>query len=189
MAVNKGLTVADDTALSRRKIELLSGEKISACYQCQKCTNGCPLTFAMDIAPHLVLHSLQLGLTSEVIDSDTIWVCASCETCTTRCPNEIDIAHVMDVLRQLSTKRGVKAAHKQAPIFHKTFLNSIKTLGRIHETSMILDFTLRAGGIKGLLKQSSLGLAMLRRGKMKIFPERFSAGQEIKTIFRKTEDE
>ena len=189
MAVNTTLRVDPKAPVTRRTVEYLSGEKISACYQCEKCSNGCPMTFAMDIAPHQVIHSIQLGLIDEVINSDTIWVCASCETCTTRCPNGIDIAHVMDTLRQLSTKRGVKTSQKHAPVFHKTFLNNIKTFGRIHEMTMILDYTLRAGGIKGLLKQSSLGLAMLRRGKMKIIPERFIAGREIKTIFRKTEDE
>jgi heterodisulfide reductase subunit C len=96
--------VAPNSTL-RKQIEKLSGEKISACFQCEKCTNGCPLTFAMDILPHRVMHGIHLGLADEIINSDTIWVCASCETCTTRCPNEIDIAHVMDTLRQISAKR------------------------------------------------------------------------------------
>ncbi len=174
---------------TRKQIEQLSGEKISTCYQCEKCTNGCPMTFAMDIAPHQVMHSIQLGLTDEVINSDTIWVCASCETCTTRCPNEIDIAHVMDTLRQMSMKKGVKAQQKQAPIFHRSFLNNVKMLGRMHEMSMAVDFALRAEGLRGLLKQSGLGINMLRRGKMKIIPERLSAGKEVKGFFRKTEGE
>ena len=145
------------------------------------------MTFAMDIAPHQVMHSISLGNTDEVIDSDTIWVCASCETCTTRCPNEIDIAHVMDTLRKLSMKKGVKNAHHQAPIFHHSFLNNVKMLGRMHEISMAVDFSLRAEGLRGLLKQSGLGLNMLRKGKVKIIPERLSAGSEVRTIFRNAE--
>ena len=38
----------------RKRVEELSGEKVSACFQCEKCTNGCPLTFAMDIPPHKI---------------------------------------------------------------------------------------------------------------------------------------
>jgi heterodisulfide reductase subunit C len=170
-----------------QKIEEKSGEKISTCYQCEKCTNGCPLAFAMDISPHQVMHSIQLGLTDEVLNSDTIWVCASCETCTTRCPNEIDIAHVMDTLRQMSTQKGVKASQKQAPIFHSAFLSNVKRLGRMHELSMAMDFTLKSEGLKGLTKQAKLGLSMLRKGKMKIVPDRLSAGKEVKEIFRKAE--
>lgn len=177
-------SAASKTEVTKKQIEALSGEKISTCYQCEKCSNGCPMTFAMDIAPHQVMHSITLGKTDEVINSDTIWVCASCETCSTRCPNEIEIAHVMDTLRQLSMKRGVKPAHHQAPIFHHSFLNNVKMLGRMHEMSMAVDFALRAEGLRGVLRQSGLGLNMIRKGKMKIIPERLSAGSEVKTIFR-----
>lgn len=175
--------------LSRKQIEELSEQKISTCYQCEKCSNGCPMTFAMDISPHQVMHNIQLGSVDEVLNSDTIWVCASCETCTTRCPNEIDIAHVMDTLRQLSAKRGVKSAQKQAPIFHKAFLANVKRLGRMHEMSMAIDFTLRSEGLKGLSKQTSLGINMMRKGKMKLIPDRLSSGKEVREIFRKVEKE
>lgn len=181
--------VADSRpSVTRRTVEKLSGENISTCYQCEKCSNGCPMTFAMDIVPHRVIHSIQLGLIDEVINSDTIWVCASCETCTTRCPNKIDIAHVMDTLRQLSTQRGVKASQKQAPILHKVFMHNVKKLGRMHELSMAVEFALKAGGLKGLIKQAGFGLRMLSKGKMPLIPERFNAGKEIKEIFRASED-
>lgn len=168
----------------RKQIEELSGQKISTCYQCEKCTNGCPMTFAMDIMPHQVMHSLQLGLTDEVTKSDTIWVCASCETCTTRCPNEIDIAHVMDSLRQISMKKGVKTAHKQAPVFHSVFLNSVRRFGRMHEATLAVEYALRSGGLQGLRKQMGLGLDMMRKGKLKIVPSRLRAGKGVDDIFR-----
>ncbi len=180
------ITTPSSKTLSCKQIAERSGEKISTCYQCQKCTNGCPMTFAMDIAPHRVMHSLQLGLADEVLNSDTIWVCASCETCTTRCPNDIDIAHVMDTLRQLSTARGVKTSQRQAPIFHRSFLNNVKRFGRMHEMSMAVDYSLRSEGVRGLMKQSGLGLSMLRKGKMKLFPDRLRAGREVDSIFRTT---
>jgi heterodisulfide reductase subunit C2 len=169
---------------SRKQIEELSRQNISTCYQCEKCTNGCPMTFAMDIMPHEVMHSLQLGLSDEVVNSDTIWVCASCETCTTRCPNEIDIAHVMDSLRQMSMRKGVKAAHKQAPVFHSVFLSSVKRFGRMHEASLAVEYALRSGGVNGLRKQMGLGLDMMRKGKLKIIPGRLRAGKGVDDIFR-----
>jgi heterodisulfide reductase subunit C2 len=149
---------------AKKQVELLSGEPISSCYQCQKCSNGCPMTFAMDVLPHQVMHSIQLNHIDSLIDSDTIWVCASCETCTTRCPNEIDIAHVMDTLRQLSIAKGVKPSQRHAPIFHKAFLNNVKRLGRMHEISMAVEFALKAEGLRGILRQSGLGLTMIRKG-------------------------
>jgi heterodisulfide reductase subunit C2 len=169
---------------SRRQIEEHSGQKISTCFQCEKCTNGCPLTFAMDIFPHQVIHRIHLGSIEEVLNSDTIWVCASCETCTARCPNDIDIAHVMDTLRQMSTARGVKPAQKQAPLFHSIFLSNVKRLGRMHEMSMALEYALKSEGIKGISKQAGMGLEMMRKGKLKLIPGRWRAGKQVEDIFR-----
>ena len=170
----------------RKKIEELSGQKISACFQCEKCTNGCPVTFAMDIVPHKAIRLLHLGLVDEVLHSDTIWVCASCETCTTRCPNDIDIAHVMDTLRQLSQREGVKSSQKNFPIFHSAFLSSIKRHGRVHEAEMAVNYALKSGGIAGLLKQAGTGLAMFTRGKIKLLPPRLRAKSQVRNIFKKT---
>lgn len=159
-------------------------EKTALCFQCQKCTNGCPLVFAMDVPPHRVIHSIQLGLVDELLDSDTIWVCASCETCTTRCPNDIDIAHVMDTLRQASARKGVKKSQKAVSQFHAAFLSSIRRFGRVHEASMAVMYALRSGGVKGLAKQAPLGLRMFRKGKIRITPQRLTAGKNVKGMFR-----
>ena len=170
----------------RKKIEELSGQKISACFQCEKCTNGCPVTFAMDIMPHKAMRLLHLGLVDEVLHSDTIWVCASCETCTTRCPNDIDIARLMDTLRQLSQREGVKSSQKNFPIFHSAFLSSIRRHGRVHETEMAVNYALKSGGIAGLLKQAGTGLAMFTRGKIKLLPPRLRAKSQVRNIFKQT---
>ena len=169
----------------RKQVEEKSGEKISACYQCEKCTNGCPLAFAMDIVPHKLMRSVHLGLKNEVLNSDTIWVCASCETCTTRCPNGIDIAHVMDSLRQISQSEGIKASQKQIPIFHNTFLASMKRFGRVHEGSMAATYVLKSGGIKGLMGMSGMALDMFKKGKVRLLPSR--PNKQVKDIFRAAE--
>ena len=169
----------------RRKIEDLSGQKIAACFQCEKCTNGCPVTFAMDVVPHRLMRMLQLGLLDEAIRSDTIWVCASCETCTTRCPNDIDIAHVMDTLRQLSQREGIKVVQKNAPTFHAAFLASLRRHGRVHEPEMAVEYMLKSGGLNGLRKQAGTGMAMFKRGKIKLLPPRVRAGRQVKNIFKK----
>ncbi len=169
----------------RKKIEELSGEKISACFQCEKCTNGCPVTFAMDIAPHVLIRLLHLGQVDTALRSDTIWVCASCETCSTRCPNNIDIAHVMDTLRQLSQREGIEPSQKTVPIFHSAFLSSIRRHGRVQETEMAVEFTLKSEGIRGLLRQASTGLAMFTRGKIKLLPPRMRGKSQVKDMFKK----
>ncbi len=171
----------------RNKVKELSGHNVSACYQCEKCTNGCPVTFAMDIVPDKLMHAIHLGLKEEVLRSNTIWVCASCETCTTRCPNSIDIAHIMDTLRQMSLLGGIKPAQKDIPIFHSAFLSSIKKYGRIHELEMIIDYTLKSEGPSGLLRQAGMGLKMFMKGKIRLLPRSLRATRQVRNIFRQME--
>ena len=73
------------------QIEALGPFQTGACFQCRKCTNGCPVTFAMDLYPDEVIRMVILGQRDTVLSCRTIWVCAACETCTTRCPNEVKI--------------------------------------------------------------------------------------------------
>jgi heterodisulfide reductase subunit C len=186
MTLDVQKTISPDPK-SRARIEELSGQNVSACFQCGKCTSGCPVTFAMDIAPHKLIHLLQLGQIDKVLRSDTIWVCASCETCTTRCPNGIDIAHVMDSLRQLSRREGIKAAQYSVPIFHDVFLNSIKRHGRVHETEMALTYSIEDAGWLGFLKLTGLGFAMFLKGKAKIMPSKVRALSSVKNLFKKAE--
>jgi heterodisulfide reductase subunit C len=172
---------------SRQEVEKASGQNISACFQCGKCTNGCPITFAMDIPPHQLVRLLQYGQTDTVLNSDTIWVCASCETCTTRCPNGIDIAHLMDALRHLSRRRGVKASQYSVPIFHRAFLASIRRHGRVNETEMALTYSIEDAGWLGFLKLTGLGFGMFLKGKIKIRSGRVRALKKIKDLFQKAE--
>lgn len=171
------------------EVEEFGGERISLCYQCKKCSSGCPVTFAMDYLPHVILRMVQLGLKDRVLSSTTIWICASCETCTTRCPNEIDIAGVMDALRRMALARAspVAPAVRDVPKFHLAFLNSIKAGGRVHEVSMLAGYMLKTNfwaklRSEGLLR---LGWEMFRHGKLKLLPHRVHRRGEIKELFKR----
>lgn len=87
------------------KIEELSGQKILACYQCGKCSAGCPAVSEMDILPNQVIRYVQLGFKDELLKSKSYWVCASCLTCNARCPKGIKIAEVMEAVRQISLRK------------------------------------------------------------------------------------
>ncbi|NIS70362.1 MAG: heterodisulfide reductase [Proteobacteria bacterium] len=161
-----------------------SGENFLTCYQCQKCSAGCPVAYAMDILPNQVIRMVQFGLKEKVLSSNTIWICASCYTCSVRCPNDIDIAKIMDVLRHIAFGSGIKAAERDIPIFHSVFLDSIKSKGRIHELGLIWQYKTKT---RDFMKDAALGWRMVRRGKIKLFPSKFGGGREIKSIFRRYE--
>jgi heterodisulfide reductase subunit C len=90
-----------------RRVEELSGQNLRACYQCGNCSAGCPAAVAMELLPSQVIRLAQLGLVEEAMASQTIWYCAACLTCAARCPNGVDLARVMEGLRELALARGI----------------------------------------------------------------------------------
>ena len=88
----------------RDKISILSGEDVSTCYQCGECSASCPYASEMDLLPSTVIRLIQLGQ-KEIINSQSIWLCSTCLHCFARCPQGIDIAKVMEALRQLNIRK------------------------------------------------------------------------------------
>lgn len=89
-----------------RKVEELSGQNVFACYQCGKCSAGCLFAEHMDVLPNQVLRLLQLG-DEGVLEARAPWVCAACLACSVRCPKGVDVARIMEALRQLALRRGL----------------------------------------------------------------------------------
>ena len=164
------------------KLEQRSEEKVSRCYQCRKCTNGCPLSFAMDVMPNQVMRMIQLGLVEELLRCRTVWICASCQTCTARCPNDIDIAHVMDTLRQMGYEQGVPSAEENIVKFHEAFLASLRCHGRVFELGMVGRYKLASRDFFGGAK---IGMEMIKKGKLKFLPEGIRDKAEIREMFDK----
>lgn len=157
---------------------------VQDCYQCQKCSAGCPVAFAMDFRPNQIMQMVNLGQRERVLACKTIWVCASCYTCSTRCPNDIDIAGIMDWLRQTALRAGVKPAEKEVALFHAAFLDAIRTYGRVHELFLIANYKMKSGK---LFDDFKLGWKMFVKGKLKLLPSRVNKKNEISELFRKAE--
>lgn len=84
------------------------GEKLMRCFQCGTCTSDCPIArFSDTYRPRQIIRMTQLGLKDRVLKSDTLWLCASCFTCTDRCPQDVEVASVIRVLRNLAAEEGV----------------------------------------------------------------------------------
>ena len=154
-------------------------EKPSLCYQCAKCSAGCPVADEMEILPHQLMHYLALGMEEKPLTANTIWHCAGCFTCAVRCPNDIDITSVMDSLRQKSVKMGLPCPKPDVLTFHRTFLGSIAG-GRLHELRFMGEYNLRTGNPFHNMK---LAPKMLLKQRLHVFPPRSLKG--FKVWFRK----
>lgn len=92
-----------------RRIEDITDQKISDCYQCGRCTAGCPFARFMDAPPNQVIRFIQLGLQDDVLKANGPWFCAACLVCQTRCPRGVDIPRLMEAVRvlHLRAKQGL----------------------------------------------------------------------------------
>ncbi len=88
-----------------RRVEDLSRQSLLQCYQCGKCSAGCPVVDEMDVIPSEIIRLLQIGRLEEVLNSKTIWVCASCLQCASRCPKGVEFSNICDALRQMVLRK------------------------------------------------------------------------------------
>ncbi len=162
----------------------MGGVPIQSCFHCRKCTAGCPIAFAMEYNPNAIIKMIQMGMREKVLGSSTIWLCASCETCVTRCPNDVDIAQMMDTLREMTIESGVDAGEKNIVKFHEAFLSSIKMGGRINEPTMLVHYKLKTGD---LFSDLGLGMSMFMKGKIKPISPRTKDMKSVRKIFKSTD--
>ncbi|MES9858961.1 MAG: 4Fe-4S dicluster domain-containing protein [Sedimenticola sp.] len=80
-----------------RELELATGETLTDCYQCGKCTAGCPAS--MDTPPSVLIRKLKLGLYQQALNSESIWSCMACLTCSERCPKNVSPAAIIEGLK------------------------------------------------------------------------------------------
>jgi heterodisulfide reductase subunit C len=176
-----------------RLLARLGGEtdlKVASCYQCKKCSAGCPLTFAMDLLPDQVIRLALLGQEEQLLSCRTIWVCSACETCTTRCPNGVDIAGVMDWLKEEALKQGRTLPQPEVAAFHRFFLEGVRDAGgRVGEARLVRRFTLfklwRRPEMSELFSNFKLGLKLMQRGRLRLAgPPALKGRAEIEKIFK-----
>jgi heterodisulfide reductase subunit C2 len=166
-----------------------TGVNITECYQCGKCTAGCPLNEEMDIMPNQLLRILQLelpGYEDKLLKSMSIWLCLACDMCYQRCPQEVLLSKVMDYLRQESIRQGkVNPKAKDILKFHESFLESIAKNGKLHEMGLTLNYKLKT---MNLMQDVSVAPAMLSKGKLSLFPHKVKNLKAIEKIFKKTSE-
>jgi heterodisulfide reductase subunit C len=163
-----------------------SGENVFRCYYCQKCTVGCPTAYAMDYQPAQVLKMIQLGMREPLFKSSSPWLCVGCETCGTRCPNEIRLAPVMDTLKYMALEAGYAPSETTVYALHRSFLDSIKLFGRVHETTMLAEYVLRSRDIFSIVRSNmGVALTLLVNRKIPILPERVKGLDQVKELYRR----
>ncbi len=166
------------------KIEKLTSQSPMLCYQCGKCSAGCPVRNYMDESPNQVVRLVQLGFDDEALKSSTIWLCAGCLTCSSRCPQNFELAKFMDAMRQIAFEEDVVIEEKDTVKFHEAFLNQIKKYGRAFEFGLVLEYKLKS---LNLMQDVDVAPEMFLKGKIGLFPHKIKDRDGIKKIFDETD--
>jgi heterodisulfide reductase subunit C len=160
-----------------------SGVNLNVCYQCKKCSIGCPVADQTASPPSEIIRRLQLGEGDDLLQADLIWTCLSCETCYARCPNQINFTAVIDALKSISVEKGVAKPEGDTPLFNRLFLETVQSYGRAYDLKAIGQYKLSTGNMKQDMDKFP---AMLKKGKIAILPPKGADKDMVKRIFRKT---
>ena len=160
-----------------------AGANVLSCYQCRKCTAGCPVAGRADIKPHELVRLMQLGQRDTALACQAIWECTSCQTCITRCPQKVDIAALNDLLRRMSRASGSVVAGTTVPAFNDIFLGTIRRLGRMYEMGLMVTFKLRT--LKLFADVSKFPMMLWKR-KLSLLPSPGRGGARRKRLFEQT---
>ena len=159
----------------------LASTNLSQCFQCRKCTSGCPVANGADLKPHEIVRLAQFGATQDLLTSRFIWECTSCGACFARCPQSVDLPSAIDALRRLSRERKL-AADAAVPAFNDIFLGMVRQMGRTHELSLMAAFKLRT---RRLSQDTAKLPLMLRKRKFALMPHIVKGRGERQRLFRR----
>lgn len=163
-----------------KQVAEISGENPQSCYQCGKCSSGCPAMKWFEWPNHGVIRKIQLGAEDELLKSHAIWMCVACETCGSRCPNDIYISRLMDAMRQLALKKGIAPAEPAVTAFHRSFVGSVSRFGRVHELSMLMEYKLKT---RDFFTDMGAGLKLMLKGKIPLMPSKLKGKAQVDKIF------
>jgi heterodisulfide reductase subunit C len=176
------VTIEIDTISGTLAGELKAATGVSpmSCYQCAKCSSGCPVAGRGDLRSHELVRLVQMDQRQAVLSSRFIWECTSCQTCVTRCPQKVDICAMNDALRALSIKEGLANPSTAVPVFNDAFLASVRKRGRVHELGLMAVFKLRT---RRFFEDVDKAPMMLKKGKLSLFGHRVAGRGERERLF------
>lgn len=165
-------------------VQLASSQEVSTCYRCLQCSAGCPMAEVMDYPPDRLIRMIQLGLKEEALQSNAIWLCSACLTCSERCPNGIDVARVLDSLKEMALAEKRRPGEPRIADFHHSFLAVVKQYGRMHEASLIVLLKMKS---RDWFSDLGAGIGLFFKGKIPPIPQRVQRRSEISGVFRASE--
>ncbi len=113
-------TKKPDSALRLKILAKIGEQKPYNCFQCIRCTSGCPSMKMLELKPHEIVSLARLGFIEELITSGILWTCATCLKCKERCPQAVAPVDLIFALRNLAVEKEAKVP--------ESFLHSLSAI-------------------------------------------------------------
>lgn len=83
------------------------------CFTCENCTTVCPVAGNydqpadhLDLLPHQIIRSLNLGLEDLALGSRMLWYCLTCYQCQEHCPQGVKVTDIFYELKNRAVRRA-----------------------------------------------------------------------------------
>ena len=160
------------------------GEHILACIQCGTCTGSCPMAGQMENPPRKTIAMIRAGMRDEVLSGNSMWFCLSCYSCTARCPRGVKPTELAHALESLAYQHGFRVGGTRTPQLYRTFVDSIRGNGRVHELGMMVRFYLGTNPLAAL-KLWKVGMQLFLHRRLPVMPPHIKGNRDLSRILRK----
>lgn len=165
-----------------QRIQEEIGQNVYLCYQCVKCTSGCPVGNYFDWQPNQIMRAVQLGQEDIALGSQTPWLCASCQTCSTRCPQGLDITAIMEFLTREALERGLQPQVREVDNFNKAFMREVRLWGRSYELGLMAEMKLRNLLTHNIMEDMDLAVKVISKNKLPFLPTPTHRPHQVKPV-------
>ncbi len=90
----------------------------------------------------------------------------------------------MHALELIAVRHGLSTKRTSTPAMHESFIQSVRSNGRIHEFGYLLRFYLKSNPLNAL-KSTTVGLKLFLHGRLFLQPRKIKGTKELKAIIDK----
>ena len=163
------------------------GEGVRICIQCGTCTASCPSATRWEYTPSGIIAMIRAEMRDEVLSSSAMWNCLSCYFCTVRCPRGVKPTDLFHALENLAYQKGYKVKGTSTPVMYRSFIDSIKSNGRVHEFGMMFKYYLTTNPFAAL-KLLPVGLKLFSHKRMPLLPTKIKGRDDLSRIIQKLKE-
>lgn len=127
----------EPTGALAERLRAAGGDNAYLCFQCHRCSSGCPTAPAMAIAPARMMRMAQLGLGDRLAADSSIWRCLGCDSCTEHCPHGVSVRKLVELVRQETMQERYLAGKQETFAADEALAKGLGSLallgGRVRE--------------------------------------------------------